>query len=153
MTYEDPRDPPQVERKRITAVFIICGIVMLFWMAFQQNAITLNFWARDNTIRTLTLPSLGGKSSTFEIPPGWFQAVNPIFILVLTPLLVWFFGWLRKFNREPSTPMKIGLGMILTGVSYLFMVGGSLVGPPVPLPVTPPDDDDAPPVPTDASPV
>ena len=33
------------------------------------------------------------------------------------------------------------------------VVGGSLVGPPVPLPVTPPDDDDAPPVPTDASPV
>ena len=126
--YEDPRDPPEVERKRIIAVLIICGIVMLFWMAFQQNAITLSLWARDNTLRTVTLPSLGGKASTFDIPPGWFQAVNPIFILVLTPLLVWFFGWLRKSNREPSTPVKIGLGMLLTAASYLFMVGGSLVG-------------------------
>ena len=125
--YEDPRDPPEVERKRITAVFIICGIVMLFWMAFQQNAITLSLWARDNTVRTLSLPSFI-RATPFEIPPGWFQAVNPVFILVLTPAVVGVFTWLRKFNREPSTPVKIGLGMILTGMSYLFMVGGSLAG-------------------------
>jgi POT family proton-dependent oligopeptide transporter len=135
--YEDPRDPPELERKRIIAVLIICGIVMLFWMAFQQNAITLSFWARDNTQRLINLPainlslglfSIHRAAGPYEIPPEWFQAVNPVFILTLTPILVSIFGWLRKYNREPSTPVKLALGMILTGLSYMFMVGGSLAG-------------------------
>jgi POT family proton-dependent oligopeptide transporter len=126
--YEDPRDPPEVERKRILALVIICSIVMMFWMAFQQSGITLSLWARDNTVRTITLVDLHLRPWRVEILPEWFQSVNSVFILTLTPVVVWLFGWLRKSNREPSTPIKIALGMILTALSYVLMVIGSLVG-------------------------
>lgn len=120
--YED-RDPPDVERRRITALFIMCGIVMLFWMAFHQNGSTLNFWARNNTDRLVTLGSW-----SWEIPPEIFQAVNPAFIILLTPVVVRLMSFLRKHGLEPSTPAKLGLGMILTATSYSLMVFGSLVG-------------------------
>jgi POT family proton-dependent oligopeptide transporter len=126
--YEDPRDPPAVERQRITALIIMCAIVMVFWMAFHQNGSTLSLWARDNTNRVITLYDRHLQPYPFTIPPGWFAAVNSFFILTFTPVLVWLFRRLRAVRLEPSTPAKIGLGMLLTGASYLLMVGGALAG-------------------------
>ncbi len=51
-----------------------------------------------------------------------FQSVNPFFVIVLTPLLIWLFSWLRKRNREPSTPGKIGWGLIISALSTLVTV-------------------------------
>jgi len=52
-----------------------------------------------------------------------YQSVNPFFIVLFTPLIaVWFFGWLRKRNKEPSTPAKVTWGMVVAGLSSLFMV-------------------------------
>ena len=50
-----------------------------------------------------------------------FQSVNPFFIILLTPLVISFFGFLRRRNAEPSTPAKIGYGLLITGVSTLIM--------------------------------
>lgn len=52
-----------------------------------------------------------------------FQSVNPFFIIVFTPAVVAFFGLLRKRKKEPSTPAKIGLGLFITSLSSLVMVG------------------------------
>jgi POT family proton-dependent oligopeptide transporter len=51
-----------------------------------------------------------------------FQSVNPFFVVVLTPLVVGFFGMLRKKGKEPSTPTKIGLGMLITALSTTVMM-------------------------------
>ncbi len=51
-----------------------------------------------------------------------FQSVNPFFVIVFTPLLIWFFTWLRKRDREPSTPGKIGWGLIISALSTLVTV-------------------------------
>jgi len=51
-----------------------------------------------------------------------YQSVNPFFVIVLTPLLVWFFGFLRKRKREPTTPGKIGLGLVISALSTLVTV-------------------------------
>lgn len=53
-----------------------------------------------------------------------YQSVNPFFVIVLTPLVVWFFGFLRKRKREPTTPGKIGLGLVITALSTLVTVWG-----------------------------
>ncbi|SMO68545.1 peptide MFS transporter [Solitalea koreensis] len=50
-----------------------------------------------------------------------FQSVNPFFIVLLTPLLVAFFAFLRTRGKEPSTPAKIGWGLFITGLSTLVM--------------------------------
>jgi len=59
------------------------------------------------------------------IEPEIFQQFNPIFIVFLTPVVVWLFGWLRARNMEPSTPRKIGFGMILAAVAFVIMIFAS----------------------------
>jgi len=55
-----------------------------------------------------------------------FQQFNPFFVVFLTPVVVAFFGWLRAREREPSTPLKIGIGMLLAAVGFLVLLLGSL---------------------------
>lgn len=57
-----------------------------------------------------------------EIAPEQFQSFNPMFIVLLTPVIVGWFGYLNKKGKEPSSPAKIGIGMIITGLAYIIMV-------------------------------
>jgi proton-dependent oligopeptide transporter, POT family len=51
-----------------------------------------------------------------------FQSVNPFFVILLTPVLIWFFSWLRQRKKEPSTPAKIGWGLVISALSTLVTV-------------------------------
>ena len=51
------------------------------------------------------------------------QSINPGWVIILTPLIVAFFAWLRRKNREPSTATKIAFGLFISGLSALVMVG------------------------------
>jgi POT family proton-dependent oligopeptide transporter len=55
-----------------------------------------------------------------------YQSMNPFWVVVLTPLVIGFFGFLRGRNNEPSTPTKIAIGLIITALSSLVMVGAVL---------------------------
>lgn len=55
-----------------------------------------------------------------------FQHFNPFFVVFLTPVIVAFFGWLRSKEKEPTTPIKIGIGMVLASVGFLVLVFASL---------------------------
>jgi len=59
------------------------------------------------------------------ISPEIFQQFNPIFIVFLTPVIIGYFAYLRKRNREPSSPKKIGIGMIITALGFMIMVFAS----------------------------
>ncbi|UCG28954.1 MAG: peptide MFS transporter, partial [Bacteroidales bacterium] len=61
-----------------------------------------------------------------EFTPQKFQHFNPFFIVVLTPIIVGLFNYLRIKAKEPSAPKKIGIGMILAGASFIIMVIGSI---------------------------
>ncbi|MBA4168721.1 MAG: peptide MFS transporter, partial [Chitinophagaceae bacterium] len=51
-----------------------------------------------------------------------YQSINPFWIILLTPVVVGFFGWLRSRNNEMSTPSKFAWGTIVAGLSSLIMV-------------------------------
>lgn len=51
-----------------------------------------------------------------------FQSINPLFIVVLTPLVVMLFGYLRKRKKEPTTAGKFGMALFISGLSSLVMV-------------------------------
>ena len=51
-----------------------------------------------------------------------FQSINPLFIIILTPLLVLLFSFLRNRNKEPSTAAKFGMALFISGLSALVMV-------------------------------
>lgn len=52
-----------------------------------------------------------------------YQSINPFWVVLLTPILVGLWGFLRKRKAEPSTPTKIALGLLITALSALVMVG------------------------------
>lgn len=52
-----------------------------------------------------------------------YQSINPFWVVVLTPIIVGVFGWLRRRRKEPSTPSKIAIGLLITALSALVMVG------------------------------
>ncbi len=60
------------------------------------------------------------------IAPEVFQSFNPLFIVALTPLVMGFFSWLNARNAEPSTPKKIGFGMIIAALGFVILLIGSL---------------------------
>jgi POT family proton-dependent oligopeptide transporter len=121
------------ERDRILAIGIITVFVVFFWLAFEQAGSSLNVFAAQRTDR-----AVGGWLARLvperEIPAAWFQAVNPLFILLLAPLVAGL--WRRLGPRAPSTPAKMALGLTLLGVAYIVVVigaghsdTGSLVSP------------------------
>ncbi|MDR3717036.1 MAG: peptide MFS transporter [Puia sp.] len=55
-----------------------------------------------------------------------YQSINPFWIIVLTPVIVGLFGWLRARGKEPSTPGKFAWGTIIAGLSSLIMVAACL---------------------------
>ncbi len=65
------------------------------------------------------------------VDPEKFQAFNPMFIVFMTPLFVGMFAWLNKRGKEPSSPLKIGIGMFITGLAYAVMILASYFLPAV----------------------
>ncbi|MGE5425000.1 MAG: hypothetical protein ACM3N9_06530, partial [Syntrophothermus sp.] len=59
------------------------------------------------------------------ISPEIFQQFNPIFIVFLTPVIIGLFSYMRKNDKEPTSPQKIGIGMVITALGFLIMVFAS----------------------------
>lgn len=95
-------------KQRLYALFAVLGIVIFFWFSFHQNGQSLSLFARDFVV-------------TDSIAPEIWQAVNPFFVIVLTPLIMLFFGALIRRGKEISTPKKIAIGMGIAGVAFLFL--------------------------------
>src|SRR5690606_13909339 len=66
-------------------------------------------------------PQAGGHISVWVT--NLSQSINPGWVIVFTPLIVAFFTWLRKRNREPTTATKIAWGLFISALSALVMVG------------------------------
>ncbi|MHB1279268.1 MAG: peptide MFS transporter, partial [Bacteroidia bacterium] len=52
-----------------------------------------------------------------------YQSINPFWVVLLTPVVVGFFGWMASRGKKISTPTKIAIGLFITGLSTLVMVG------------------------------
>jgi POT family proton-dependent oligopeptide transporter len=91
------------------AVFFVFAAI--FWGAYEQAGSTLNLFG-DRYTRT----SILGVS----FPSSWFLTVQAIFVIVLAPAFAWL--WVRLGKREPSTPAKFAFGLLMIGVSFLFLL-------------------------------
>jgi POT family proton-dependent oligopeptide transporter len=100
------------EKQRITVIFILTAFVIFFWAGFEQAGSSLSLYTDKFIDRTI---------GNFEIPTSWFQSVNPLFIVALAPLFASF--WTSRMGTKISTPIKMGLGMILLGIGFFFMLG------------------------------
>lgn len=113
-------------KQRVYALFAVFGVVIFFWFSFHQNGYSLTYFARDYINLNIINIDLGFTSiKGAEI----FQSVNPGFVILLTPLVMWFFAALRRRDKEPSTPRKICVGMGIASLAYIFMLVVSLALP------------------------
>ncbi|MBN2892595.1 MAG: peptide MFS transporter [Bacteroidales bacterium] len=109
-------------KQRLYALFAVFGIVIFFWFSFHQNGLTLTMFARDYTVLSGIKINLG--FTTIE-GAEIFQSINPIFIVILTPIIMGIFGWLKTKGKEISTPKKIAIGMGIAASAYVVMALGS----------------------------
>ncbi len=108
-TAEEKQAMAKEIKQRMYALFAVLGIAIFFWFSFHQNGTSLSLFARDFV-----------KSDA--IAPEIWQAVNPFFVIVLTPVIMLIFGALSRRGKEISTPRKIGIGMGIAGLAYLFLM-------------------------------
>ncbi len=124
---------PHKEKQRLMALVLVFIVVIIFWMAFEQNGFTLNFWARDATDAS-NMPTIALDRSYLQetgerrLAAELTQSINPMFVLLFTPLLVGFWNILRRRKLEPSTAAKIGIGMVITAGAYIIMTSAALTG-------------------------
>ena len=83
---------------------VISGVVSVAAIAFLV-------WYYGYLPKTLT-----------DIQPQEYQQFNPFYVVALTPFSVALFGWLARKGKEPSAPRKIGLGMIVAGLAFAFIM-------------------------------
>ena len=61
-----------------------------------------------------------------EVQAPIFQQFNPCYVVALTPVSVALFAWLNKIGKEPTSPEKIGLGMLVAALGFVWMAVGSM---------------------------
>ena len=105
---EERRAMAKEIKQRMMALFAVLGVVIFFWFSFHQNGTSLSLFARDFV-------------DTSTIAPEIWQAVNPFFVIVLTPVVMALFAMLSRRGIEISTPKKIAIGMGLAGLAFLFL--------------------------------
>jgi proton-dependent oligopeptide transporter, POT family len=101
----------RTEWKRITAIVFFFAAAVVFWGAYEQAGSTLNLFADRYT----RLEMFGVR-----FPSSWFQSVQPIFVIVLSPIFGWL--WLRLGRREPSVPAKFAFGLVFMGLAFAVLI-------------------------------
>jgi POT family proton-dependent oligopeptide transporter len=105
-----------VERRRMVVVLMMFLAVATFWSGYEQAGSSLNLFAKRHIDRVV-----GG----FEIPTGWFQSVQPAFVILLAPAFSALWVWLARRNLDPAAPVKFAFGLLLLGLGFLFMVAAA----------------------------
>ncbi len=108
----------RVERQRVFVIFLLFLGAAMFWSGFEQAGTSMNIYARDFTDRVFF---------GWETPTSWLQSVNPIFIILLAPVMGML--WVKLGARSPSIPVKFGMGLVLLGVGFLVLAWGSIYVP------------------------
>lgn len=103
---------PKQSRDRVTVIFILFLFAIFFWAGFEQAGSSLSLYTDNYIDRTVF---------GWEIPTSFFQSVNPLFIIMLAPLFATF--WNSRLGKKLTTPVKMGLGMIILGIGFFFMLG------------------------------
>jgi POT family proton-dependent oligopeptide transporter len=103
-------EPP---RRRFLLLLGIMAVVIVFRGAYEQNGNTIALWTDSGVDRQV--------SAGLSIPMTWFQALNPLLIFLLTPLLVSHWTRQARKGREPSSVRKMVTGAVLVGLSFVLI--------------------------------
>lgn len=114
VTPQEAQSDAKEIRQRMYALFAVLAVVVFFWFSFHQNGQALSVFARDFV-------------TTDNVAPEIWQCINPFFVIVLTPIIMFVFAALAKNKKEVSTPKKIAFGMMITALAYIFLIVVSIL--------------------------
>jgi POT family proton-dependent oligopeptide transporter len=99
-------------RGRILALLVLFIASTLFWAGYEQTGSSLNLFAERYTDR---------HWSSFVVPAGAFQSLNPLYIVIFGPLFSLLWVRLARHGLDPSTPLKFMLGLLGMAAGFLVM--------------------------------
>ncbi len=108
------------ERRRVVVIGVLFIGSALFWAGYEQAGSSLNLFAERYTDRDLS-------ALHFLVPTGWFQSLNPAFIIIFAPLVAWLWVALAKRHLNPSAPAKFAIGLIVMGSGFLGMAAAATI--------------------------
>lgn len=97
------------ERQRVWAYIPMFIAAVIFWSIEESGSVVLALFAEQRTILHV---------GSWYFTAANFQALNPIFIMILTPLFVVLWD---HWKQQPSAPGKFAMGLIIAGFSYMWM--------------------------------
>lgn len=97
---------------RMLVALVLMVEAVIFFTLYQQMPTSLNLFAVHNVI-----PTFFGIS----IDPQSFQALNPIWIVMMSPVMAYLYDYLHKRKILFSIPYKFALGMTMCGISFLML--------------------------------
>ena len=119
---EQVQDAPltQEEWDKIKAIFTFVFFAVFFFAFFEQAGTSLNFFALEATRLNYTI-----FGHTIQLKASFFQAVNPIFVMLFAPIFAKM--WIRLGDKEPSIPTKFGFGLFLQGLGFVAIAIGASI--------------------------
>lgn len=102
------------EKDRLSVIFVLLFFVTFFWTGFEQAGSSMTIFTEQNIDK-----SIGG----WAVPTAWFQGINPFFVFVLGFAVSALWLKLHKMGKNPSIPVKMGLGMMFLGLGFVVMLG------------------------------
>ncbi len=102
----------KADKNKVGVIAILFFFSAMFWSGFEKAGSTLKIFADRFLDRTV----LG-----WEVPTGYFQSINSLFIIIFAPFFAALWVWLGRKNLEPSSPLKFIFGLAMLGVGFFVM--------------------------------
>jgi proton-dependent oligopeptide transporter, POT family len=99
------------EWKRVVGILVFFSFTILFWSVYEQAGSSLALFADRLT---------NNEVFGYSFPSSWYQSVQAIFVIALAPVFSWV--WTRFGERQPSSPAKFAVGLLLNGLGIALMV-------------------------------
>ncbi|MEP6982552.1 MAG: peptide MFS transporter [Sphingomicrobium sp.] len=107
----------RTEAQMMTAAMVLIVFNVFFWTLFEQAGSSLTLFADRNTDRSVF--------GLFTLSAPQTQNFNPIFIVLLAPVMSVMWTSLARRGLEPSIPIKFSLALVGVGAGFLLLVWGS----------------------------
>ena len=112
--------PSAGETRNLRLLAGIVGVVILFRVGYEQSGNVIALWIAHQTDRTLLL-----SGRAFTVPATWFQAINPLLIITLTPVLIGIWGRRERHRGAPNLLRRMSLGCAVASAAMLLMVAAA----------------------------
>jgi POT family proton-dependent oligopeptide transporter len=114
-----------VIRRHFAVLVLMIAMVVLFRVGYEQSGNVIALWVRDFTDRSIDL-----FGSRLTIPATWFQSINPLLIILGTPVLIRF--WKRRNAEETTAHLlrRMAIGCVIAAAAMLVLVLAALASGP-----------------------